>query len=368
MTKPTMTSQWDPGNFKPLDMSKILGYPRQMPPKYKKWLPRFTGSDGERVNNHMSNFWAFFQLHPISDDAKDLVMKLFSATLYGNDREWYDNLPNVSITTMEQLEETFLKRWGFQLEDVQALLKELEYAKQTEDETVRHFQDRFEHILYQIPKSHRPKDKYIVHLYTHALLVHLGFPLTKRGPRTLNEAHSMAARIEQNISLSEIRYLFTSGTLSMESLVALENFIVDFQEEGEQTIDQHRTTENTVEELEPEENEEVSMSPPPDEAVHESFSPAQEETNTVSYPTLQNFDDFLLYDLGNEEKMEEPLNVLNTPCYDTDTDIVDIDEFIHVGRLKWDVVGYDMEPIYDIENHFQVLPSQLSQHVTLDFD
>jgi hypothetical protein len=77
----------------------------------------------------MSNFWAFFQLHPISDDAEDLVMKLFSATLYGNAREWYDNLPNASITTMEQLEETFLKRWGIQLEDIQALLKRLEYAK-----------------------------------------------------------------------------------------------------------------------------------------------------------------------------------------------------------------------------------------------
>jgi hypothetical protein len=249
MTKPTMTSQWDPGNFKPLDMSKIPEYAREMPPKYKKWLPRFTGSDGERADNHMSNFWAFFQLHPISDYAEDLVMKLFFATLYGNAREWYDNLPNANITTMEQLEETFLKRWGIQLEDVQALLKELEYAKQTEDETVRHFRDRFEHILYQIPKSHRPKEKYIVHLYTHALLVHLGFPLNKRGPRTLNEAHSMAARIEQNISLSELRYLFTSGTLSMESLVSLENFIADFQEEGEQVIDQQNVKGKDLDEV-----------------------------------------------------------------------------------------------------------------------
>jgi hypothetical protein len=95
----------------------------------------------------MSDFWAFFQLHPISDDAEDLVMKLFSATLYGNAREWYDNLPNASITTMEQLEETFLKRWGIQLEDISVLLKRLEHIKQTEDETVRHFQDRFEDIL-----------------------------------------------------------------------------------------------------------------------------------------------------------------------------------------------------------------------------
>jgi hypothetical protein len=96
MTKPTMTSQWDPRNFTPLDMSKISGYPRQMTPKYEKWLPRFIGSDGERPDYHMSNFWAFFQLHPISDDAKDLVMKLFSATLHGNARRWYDNLPTVA--------------------------------------------------------------------------------------------------------------------------------------------------------------------------------------------------------------------------------------------------------------------------------
>jgi hypothetical protein len=66
--------------------------------------------------------------------------------------------------------------------------------------------------------------------------------------------------------------------------------------------------------------------------------------------------------------MDEPLNILNPSCYDTDSDMVDIDEFIHVGRRKWDVVGYDIDPIYDIENHFQVLPLQLSQQVTLDFD
>jgi hypothetical protein len=214
---------------------------------------------------------------------EDLVMKLFSATLHGNARKWYDNLPDASITTMGQLEETFLEKWGIQLEDISVLLKRLEDIKQTENETLRDFQDRFENTLYQIPKSHRPEDKYIVHLYTHALLVHLGFPLSKRGPRTLNEAHSMAARIEQNISLSEIRYLFTSGTLSMESLVALENFIVDFQEEGEQTMDQHRTVEDTVEELEPKQNDEVSTcAPPSDEAVHEPFPPAQQKDDEVS--------------------------------------------------------------------------------------
>jgi hypothetical protein len=67
--------------------------------------------------------------------------------------------------------------------------------------------------------------------------------------------------------------------------------------------------------------------------------------------------------------LHEPLKASNPACYDIDNDMVDnIDEFIHVGRRKWDVVGYDMDPIYDIKNHFQVFPLQLSQQVVLDFD
>jgi hypothetical protein len=142
-------------------MSKIPGYPRQMPSKYEKWLPRFTGSDGERPDYHMSNFWAFFQLHPISDDAEDLVMKLFFATLHGSARKWYDDLPDDSITSIDQLEETFLKIWGIKLEDIPMLIKRLEHIKKTENETIEEFQDRFENLLFQIPKSHHPEDKYL---------------------------------------------------------------------------------------------------------------------------------------------------------------------------------------------------------------
>ena len=60
----------------------------------------------------MDNFWAFFQLRPISDDAKYLVMKLFSSTLHENARKWYDILPDANITSMEELEETFLEKWN----------------------------------------------------------------------------------------------------------------------------------------------------------------------------------------------------------------------------------------------------------------
>jgi hypothetical protein len=67
-------------------MKNILGYLRQIPPRYEKLLPKFTGNDVVSVEDHMSNFWAFFQLHPISHDAKYLAMKLFFVTLYDGAR------------------------------------------------------------------------------------------------------------------------------------------------------------------------------------------------------------------------------------------------------------------------------------------
>jgi hypothetical protein len=45
-----------------------------------------------------------------------------------------------------------------------------------------------------------------------------------------------------------------------------------------------------------------------------------------------------------------------------------IDEFIHFGKCKWHLIGYDGDPIYDIEGHFQMFPLQLSYEVTTNFD
>jgi hypothetical protein len=101
--------QWSSKLFKSLDMTNIPGYPRKMPTRYDKWLPKFTGNDVVSIEDHMSNFYAFFHIHPISDDVEYLAMNFFSATLYDGARRWYNGLPDVSITTMDKLEELFLK-------------------------------------------------------------------------------------------------------------------------------------------------------------------------------------------------------------------------------------------------------------------
>jgi hypothetical protein len=230
-----MTSQWDPGNYRPLDMSKIPGYPRKMPLSYKKWLPRFFGLDGESPDYHMSKFWEFFQYYPVKDEAEDLVMKLFSASLHGEAKKWYDNFPAASITSMDHFKEIFLGRWALKLEDVQSLLKELEAIKQTNYENAKVFEFKFQKLFYQIPESHRPKGKYLVYLYTNGLQGHLSFLLNKRNLKTLAEAQNMAIQIERNLISSGINAI-TMDALSLIKLVSHETFVEDTQERKEQVF------------------------------------------------------------------------------------------------------------------------------------
>ena len=147
----------------------------------------------------MSNFWAFFQLHPISDDVEDLAIKLFSATLHGNARRWYDSLPDASITSMDQLEDIFLGKWSIK-EYVYSLLNELNNIKKNENETVNEFHIRFKRLLQRIPEESNPGERYLIFLYTREFSGELGFLLNDRETRTIQKSYHIAIEIETNIS------------------------------------------------------------------------------------------------------------------------------------------------------------------------
>jgi hypothetical protein len=239
----------------------------------------------------------------------------------------------------------------------------------------------------------------------------LSFLLNKNNPKTLAEAHNMAIQIEKSLPSSAM------DTLSLIKLVSHGYFVEDTKERGEPVFNQHN--EDIDEEQESEQNDEVSMCmPPSDEFMQQPVSPMQQSEDEVSYFQLQSSNNTVLLDSKEEEEMEasdemeavhgdeetthaenarvlkvpaqeetvsyppliifddalpcnekeeedESSNLANHACYDIDTDIVDnIHEFIHVGRHRWDIVGYDLDPIYDTENQVQVLPLQLSHQFT----
>jgi hypothetical protein len=326
-----MTSQWDPGSYKPLDMSEIPGYPRKMPPRYEDFLPRFAGIEDECPKSHMRRFWKFFQHFPVDDEAEDLVMKLFSASLHGEARRWYDNLPAASINSMELFEEIFLAKWTMEMEVVQSLIKDLEGIRQAESEVVRTFGVRFQRLLYQIPQSHRPEGNYLVYLYTNGLQAHLSFLLDKKKPKTLAEAHNMAIEIEESLSLTETNTMHTPGLIK---LVSHGYFVEDTQEKGEQVFNQQN--EDMDEEQEPEQADEVSTcAPPTEEVMQEPVSLVQQSEDEVSSFPLQNSNDVVSFNSKDEEEIEASDEVEVPCCAIKNEEAVHEDEtMIHAENIK----------------------------------
>jgi len=233
-------------------MSKISGYPQQMPPRYEKWLPKFTRSDKKNVEDHMHDFFTFFQLHPISDDVEDLAMKLFSVTLHDYARRWYDGLPNASITCMDQLEEVFHRRWNPNM-----LLQRLMHIKKVENEAVREFHTRFQKLSRQLPTTHRPGPKFLIFLYVRAFSGQSKFMLDKKSPRSIQEAYDMATEVEANISSSKEEQSFVPEVKIGEPkdtpvipkrIPSLETSVEETLKGLEQDIDQQEVEERDLDE------------------------------------------------------------------------------------------------------------------------
>jgi hypothetical protein len=115
------------------------------------------------------------------------------------------------------------------------------------------------------------------------------------------------------------------------------------------------------------EDEVLVFAPLFDKVIQASIPPTEEEENVVSRFPFQVFDDALFYDLESKEVLEKPLDVLDPSCYNEGDDVIDnIDEFICVGKCKWDVTCHDGDPIYDIQGHFQLVPSKQPYVIAID--
>jgi hypothetical protein len=108
--------------------------------------------------------------------------------------------------------------------------------------------------------------------------------------------------------------------------------------------------------------EDIEADLPLDEVIQILEALAQEGVSEVNYSPFQVFSGSLPYDAESTKV----LDVSTPPCYDTDTNIADFDEFIRVGRCRWDAFSYDTDPIYDIKSHLRMLPLQLPQQITFD--
>jgi hypothetical protein len=75
-------------------------------------LPKFSGNGDTEAHFHLRRFYNEYGLHEAQDHHLDVIMRLFSASLVGEARVWYENLPSKSIKIWKSLEDAFIKRLG----------------------------------------------------------------------------------------------------------------------------------------------------------------------------------------------------------------------------------------------------------------
>jgi hypothetical protein len=92
-------------------MTGIQGFPHDLPKYVGRWLPKFSNHNEISVEDHLISFYNALGLHDAQYEHEDVIMRLFSSSLIGDARSWYNNLPNKGIKTWEVLQSTFLKRW-----------------------------------------------------------------------------------------------------------------------------------------------------------------------------------------------------------------------------------------------------------------
>jgi hypothetical protein len=83
---------------------------------YMKYLPSFDNEGETIVEEHLTTFYSFLENFQVDYD--DVWMRLFFRSLDGELRTWFRNLRDNSITTITNIDATFLRNWGDKKDDL----------------------------------------------------------------------------------------------------------------------------------------------------------------------------------------------------------------------------------------------------------
>jgi hypothetical protein len=77
---------------------------------YLEYMPQFTGEGDMTTKDHIASFYRFAEIQVIENE--DVWMRVFVQSLYGDARDWFKDLPPISIDEIAALDDSFLRHLG----------------------------------------------------------------------------------------------------------------------------------------------------------------------------------------------------------------------------------------------------------------
>lgn len=128
-----------------------------------------------------------------------MVLRLFLQSLEGEARKWFKNLGNHSVTSWDDMENTFLRKWG-EKKDYGQCLTEFNTLKKKHNEGVSEFIKRFNNLYLSLPPKMKPHETVAKIVFIAAFDFDFGFSLRERKPATLDDAQSDSLELESNFA------------------------------------------------------------------------------------------------------------------------------------------------------------------------
>lgn len=128
---------------------------------------------------------------------EDVFMNMFMEFLTDDAREWYKDLPSLSIGSFQDFKRLFRDQYGDH-SDPKFVLHELTGIRKNQNEEVAHFNNRFIKLLNKIPLGLKPNDNQNLVFYFDAYDPKIVCVLRSNNPLNLVATFKVAQTIENN--------------------------------------------------------------------------------------------------------------------------------------------------------------------------
>jgi len=161
----------------------------------------------------------YFENYEIDDDS--VRMRIFVQSLTGNVRTWFRSLGANSITTLDELYQSFTNRWE-KKKDPLHILAEYDTIKRGPQETILEYCARFNNVYNAIPQNLRPPPDLALYKFPDGFDPDMAYQLKERAPQILADMQNVAVSVEANLIAKRNRARMERRTTFKEEPSSLE--------------------------------------------------------------------------------------------------------------------------------------------------
>jgi len=148
---------------------------------------------------------------------EDVKMNLFFLSLEDDASNWYEDMPNNKVKTLNDLLDAFIKKWGEEKYH-RHLLAALKIIRKNKNETMDEFNNKFNELVSSMHTNIKPPDNAILIYYIEAFGGEMRYQLRDKEPTNLKIAQDTTIKIDKNTKASGKSNLpgFTRGSSSKQ--------------------------------------------------------------------------------------------------------------------------------------------------------